>query len=81
MTLREQIAQQALSLPLEDREYVADLLESSLPATKFNSTDVADAWSQEIDRRIAVYDRGESKAIEIDVALQTMRQAMLARRQ
>ncbi len=60
MTLREQIAQQAMSLSVEDREYVADVLERSLSSETALSNDVADAWSQEIDRRIAAYDRGES---------------------
>jgi len=80
MTLREQIIQQALTLPPEDREYVADLLEGSLPAGEIRSEEIADAWSQEIDRRIAAYDRGETTAVDFDVAMNTMRQALEAHR-
>lgn len=76
MTLRDQIIQQALTLPPEDREYVADLLEGSLPVGEFRTAEIADAWSQEIDRRISAYDRGETTAVDFDVALDNMRQAL-----
>ncbi|WP_437185263.1 addiction module protein [Planctomicrobium sp. SH668] len=76
MTLRDQIIQQALTLPPEDREYVADLLEGSLPVGEFRTEEIADAWSQEIDRRISAYDRGETTAVDFDVALDNMRQAL-----
>jgi len=76
MTLRDQIIEQALRLPPEDREYVADLLEESLPAGEFRTERIADAWSEEINRRIAAYDRGETSAVDFDVALDNMRQAL-----
>lgn len=76
MTLRDQIARQAMTLSPEDREYVADLLERSLLVGEFRSEEIADAWSQEIDRRIAGYDRGETTAVDFDVALDNMRQAL-----
>jgi len=76
MTLRDQIIQQALTLPPEDREYMADLLEGSLPVGEFRTEEIADAWSQEIDRRIAAYDRGETTAVDFDVALDNMRHAL-----
>lgn len=76
MTLRDQILQHALALPPEDREYVADLLEGSLPIGEFRIDEMADAWSEEIDRRIAAYDRAETTAVDFDGALDNMRQAL-----
>jgi len=76
MTLRDQIARQAMTLSPEDREYVADLLERSLPVGEFRSEEIAEAWSQEINRRIAMYDRGETTAVDFDVALDNMRRAL-----
>lgn len=80
MTLRDQIIQQALTLPPEDREFVANLLEGSLPVGEFRSQEIADAWSQEIDRRISAYDRGETTAVDFDTALNNMRDALEAHR-
>jgi putative addiction module component (TIGR02574 family) len=77
---RDQIVEQALALSSEDRAYVADLLEQSLPGTGFMSPEIADAWSREIDRRIAAYDRGETQAISFDAALQHARDAVEQRR-
>lgn len=42
MTLRDQIIQQALTLPPEDREYMADLLEGSLPVGEFRTVEITD---------------------------------------
>lgn len=80
MTPRDQIAQQAMTLPPEDREYVVDLLERSLPTGEFRDEQLADAWSQEIDRRIAAYDRGETTAVDFDTALDNMQRALAAHR-
>ena len=76
MTLRDQIIQQALMLPLEDRKYVADLLEGSLPVDEFPSRNLAEAWTQEIDRRIAEYDRGETKAADFETAINAIRDTL-----
>ena len=64
MTNREQIVEQALSLPPEDRAYVAHALEQSLSNGGFASPEVAEAWIEEIERRLAAYDRGEIRAVE-----------------
>ncbi len=77
---RDQIVEHALALSSEDRAYVADLLEQSLPETGFTSPEIADAWSREIDRRIAAYDRGETQAISFEAALQHARDAVEQRR-
>ena len=80
MLSREELLQQALALSDEDRAFVADLLEQSLDGGQLAAPEIAAAWSQEIDRRIAAYDRGESTAVEFDAALDHMRQALAARR-
>lgn len=78
--LRDQILQQALSLTAEDRAYVADVLESSIQSEPFSSHEFAAEWSQEIDRRIAAYERGESKAISFEESLENLRRALDAHR-
>jgi len=64
MTNRDQIVEQALSLPREDRAYVADALEQSLTSGGFTSPEIAEAWVEEIERRLTANDRGEIRAIE-----------------
>jgi putative addiction module component (TIGR02574 family) len=80
MGLRDELVRQALTLPAEDRAYVADLLEGSLDARDEMSPDLATEWSQEIDRRIQAYDRGETAARDFDVAMQSMRDAIASLR-
>lgn len=69
---RERIAEAALKLPPEDRLYVADRLEQSLPHGGL-APEIAKAWASEIDRRIEAYDRGETRAVDFDVALGNIR--------
>ncbi|WP_110766431.1 addiction module protein [Planctopirus hydrillae] len=78
MTLRDQILQQALTLPFEDREYLAEQLGDSLQAGRFATEEIGKSWSQEIDQRIAAFDRSESTTIELDTAVQKMRDAVAA---
>lgn len=80
MASREQIAQLAMTLSDEDREYVADLLERSLPTGDFRPAEIAEAWSHEIHRRIAAYGRGETPAADFGTALDRMREALNAHR-
>ena len=79
MTNRDQIVEQALSLAPEDRGYVADALEQSLSSGGFASPDIADAWAEEIERRLAAYDRGEVKAID-GTSLDRIRKQLAERR-
>jgi putative addiction module component (TIGR02574 family) len=73
MTMREQVLQQALALPLEDRVFVAERLEQSLHDGEFASPEIAAAWTAEIDRRIAAYERGEVQASDGDTSIERMR--------
>lgn len=79
MTLRDQIVQQAMTLPPQDREYVVDLLERSLSNLEFRPDEISEAWSQEVKRRLAAYDRGESAATDFEITLNRLHQALEAR--
>ena len=80
MNLRDQLVEQALTLTAEDRAYLVDTLEQSLTHEGFASEEVAVAWSEEIERRIAAYDRGEVRALPAEVALDNIRQRLGAYR-
>lgn len=80
MSNREQIVKEALSLPPEDRVFVADALEQSLSSGGFASPEIADAWAEEIARRLAAFDRGETAAVDADLALDRLRQRLDVRR-
>lgn len=80
MTIREQIAQQALALPPEDRTYLADVLEQSLTNGEFATPEIAAEWAAEIDRRIAAYDRGETQGVDVQTALERIRDRLATHR-
>jgi hypothetical protein len=80
MTLRDQIAKQALALPPEDRALLADLLEESLATEDFATLALAPECVAEVKRRVAGYDRGEGRALDLHTAMQSMRQELQARR-
>ena len=80
MTIREQIAQQALALPAEDRTYLADVLEQSLTGGQFATPELAAEWTAEIDRRIAAYDRGETQGVDVQTALERIRARLVEHR-
>jgi len=79
--LRDEIVQQALSLSPADRAYVADALEHSLAEEGFSSTEVARAWVDEVDRRLAAYGRGETTATDANDAIQLMRRYLNPQRE
>lgn len=62
MSSREEIVQQALALSLEDRAYVADVVEQSLGGGEFATPEIAAAWMTEIERCAQAYERGETTA-------------------
>ncbi|MBL9125627.1 MAG: addiction module protein [Planctomycetaceae bacterium] len=72
-TQRDQLVEQALALPPEDRAYVADALEQSLTHEGFALPEIAAAWAAEIEQRLAAYDRGEVQADAADLALERIR--------
>ena len=76
MTRREQIAQQALALPPEDRAFLAELLEQSLTAEGFSTPELAAEWAAEVGRRIEAYERGETRAVDAITAMREMRDGL-----
>lgn len=80
MLPREEIVQQALALPPDDRAYIADALEQSLAHREVMSPEIATAWSQELNRRIEAYERGETAAMDFETALDHMRRTLASRR-
>jgi putative addiction module component (TIGR02574 family) len=80
MATRDEIAQQALALPPDDRAYVADVIEQSLTGGEFATAEIASAWAAEIERRIDAYDRGEVQALDGETAVQRIRQYLASRR-
>lgn len=76
MTLRDQLVEQALALPPEDRAFLADTLEQSLTHDGFATPEIAAAWAEEIERRIAAFDRGEVSAVPTDEALGNIRKRL-----
>ena len=80
MSRRDEIAEQALTLPPVDRAFLADLLEQSLPDEEFATDEIAAAWTNEIDRRLDAFDRGETKAVDAKTAIEEMRRGLAERR-
>jgi putative addiction module component (TIGR02574 family) len=56
-----ELVQRGLALSKDQRSHLVDLLLESLQEPPI--AEVEEAWSEEIDRRLAVYDRGETKSI------------------
>lgn len=77
---RESILELALALEPLDRAYVAEELERSLPQSSWDTPEMATAWSEEIDRRIAALNRGEVSTIDFDATLRRAKQALAERR-
>lgn len=55
-TSLKQVEEQALSLSAEERARLAEVMLESLTAPL---ADIEEAWAQEIERRVAAYDRGD----------------------
>ena len=80
MTLRERVLQDALALAPEDRAFVVDQLEQSLDKGGFASSEIASAWAQEIEKRVAAFERGDMAADDADVVLPRMRRFLAEHR-
>jgi putative addiction module component (TIGR02574 family) len=59
-----ELAQRGKQLPPEERERLVDALLESLNEPAAAELDAA--WSAEIERRLAAYDRGEVKALSAE---------------
>ncbi|MGA2069530.1 MAG: addiction module protein [Thermoguttaceae bacterium] len=76
MILRDEIIQKALTLSPADRAYVADTLEQSLADGAFATPEIAAAWNAELERRLAAYDRGDTKAEGVGAAFEYIEQRL-----
>lgn len=72
MISKDEIVQHALALPADDRAFLADLLEESLPHSKNTDPEYAQSWTTEINRRVEAYRRGETHANDAATAMQNM---------
>jgi putative addiction module component (TIGR02574 family) len=79
MSLRDRVLEQALKLNRDDRVFLIDALERSLPADGFSTPEIASAWTAEIDRRIAAFDKRGVDGQDAREALNRIRE-MLKRR-
>jgi len=70
------IFEAALALPEEDRGRLAEQLIQSLDREV--DPDVEEAWSAEIERRLARIDAGQSKAVTMGEAIARLQQAARA---
>ena len=57
----------------DPRLYLADILEQSLTSGEFATAEIAAEWTEEIDRRLAAYDRGETHVADAGTALKRIR--------
>lgn len=62
--LVSELAARGRSLPPEERVRLMDLLLESLHERA--SGEIEEAWTQEIERRVAAYERGEGKLYSAD---------------
>jgi putative addiction module component (TIGR02574 family) len=76
MSERDRIVEAALKLAVEDRAFVADAIEQSLPDSGEFAGDVAAAWSKEIDRRIEAYEAGRTKSFSAEDSIRRARQIL-----
>jgi putative addiction module component (TIGR02574 family) len=58
-TSLKQLEEQALSLDAEERAKLAEVMLESLNVPL---AEIEEAWAQEIEKRVAAYDRGEMSA-------------------
>lgn len=80
MMTRDDILAQALALPLADQAFLADMLEQQISAGHFPSSEIGEIWSNEINRRIAAYDQGETATVDFDKSLEHLKRAVAEHR-
>lgn len=73
MATRDELAQQASALSIDDRAYLADVLEESLGQGEFATPEIAEAWKVEIERRVQAHERGELKSEDWQTVMQRLR--------
>lgn len=74
MTRLAEITEEALNLPVDEREYLANQLTESLPAPQL--TEIEKAWMPILDQRLADYESGKTKPIPASQVFQEIRKEM-----
>lgn len=64
----QHLLDEAMKLPVDTREDLAVRLMGSVEPTEADAAEVRQAWVEEIDRRVAKFESGESTAIPIEDA-------------
>lgn len=77
MTRVEELKNALLALPISERIELAEHLAESLLATEQEQL----AWAAELDRRLDLYDRGDSVGIPVEQFLLGMEAKQIATRQ
>ncbi|MFO1019699.1 MAG: addiction module protein [Planctomycetales bacterium] len=80
MSTPEDLTQQALALPPEERAMLADMLEQSLYADETTKEEFSAFWTAELDRRLASYRQDPSRAVDAKTALAEIQKRLEARR-
>lgn len=67
-TQAQHLLTEALKLPADTREDLAVRLMGTVEPTEAEAAEVKQAWVEEIDRRVAKFEGGESAAIPVEDA-------------
>jgi putative addiction module component (TIGR02574 family) len=72
------VTEDALRLTPDERAELADRLQDSVTATEWASEEIAQAWRDEAERRLAEYRAGKVEGIPADVAMDMVRARLRA---
>lgn len=84
--VRDDLLERVLALPPADREFIAERIDETLDQEMafsrgpFATPELAQAWADEVGRRIDMIDKGLVKPLPADVALREAREHLERRR-
>ncbi len=83
---RDDLLAKVLALPAADREFIAERIdetreqETGFSRSPFATPELAQAWTDEVERRIDMIDKGLVKPLPADIALREAREHLERRR-
>lgn len=83
---RDALLAKVLALPPADREFIAERIDETLDQETnvcqgaFATSKLAQAWADEVERRIDIIDKGLVKPLPADIALREAREKLDRRR-
>lgn len=83
---RDDLLAKVLALPAADREFIAERIDETLEQetgfsqSPFATPELAQAWADEVERRIDMIDKGLVEPLPADVALREARERLERRR-